>query len=134
MKQFINNTATGTALLSLFAGVGAVGVSSCCVLPLALSAAGIGGAWLGKLPGLISYRNYFLAAAVLALAAAWAFALWRRHAECMLTSGACARPARSWRTYSVLCLSTVQVGVAAAWSWIEPAIMAALLRLTEIAA
>lgn len=81
MKQFINNT-TGAALLSLFAGVGAVGVSSCCVLPLVLSAAGLSGAWLGELPGLIAYRNYFLTVATLALAAAWAFALWRRHAKC----------------------------------------------------
>lgn len=134
MTRFINNTETGAALLSLFAGLGAVGVSSCCVVPLALSAAGIGGAWLGELPGLTSYRIYFLTAAALALAAAWALALWLRHAECTVTSGACARPSRSWRTYSVLCLSTVLVGVAAAWRWIEPAIMAALLRLTEIAA
>jgi mercuric ion transport protein len=120
-------------LLSLFTGIGAVAASSCCALPLALSAAGIGGAWLGGLSGLVFYRPYFLIAAAVALAVGWGMTLRRQAAACT-TDGACVRPARGWLTFAALALSTLLVGMAAAWSWIEPAIMPALLRLAEAAA
>lgn len=133
MEDRVNRMTTiGTAWLSLVTALGAVAVSSCCVLPLALSLAGLSGAWLGDLPGLISYRSYFLAAAALALVVAWAVAVQRR-TDCA-PDDACARPSRSWTSFGVLGLSTLVVGVAAGWPWIEPTLISVLLRLTEAAA
>jgi mercuric ion transport protein len=131
MKDWVNRMAgMGAALLSLSTGMGAVAASSCCALPLALSAAGFGGAWLGGISGLGVYRLWFLTAAAIALAVGWIVVLGRRMAACT-ADGACARPAQGWLTYGMLGLSTLLVGVAAAWGWIEPTVMSALLRLTE---
>ena len=68
MKVRVNQTGTtGAALLSLLTATGALAASSCCALPLALSVAGFGGAWLGGLSQLAEYRPHFLTAAALAL-------------------------------------------------------------------
>ncbi len=128
MKRSINTAASGAALLSLVSGLGAVAVSSCCALPLALSAAGLGGAWLGGLSELTFYRPYLLSAAVVALAAGWIVALGRRMA-CAKADG-CAPSARNRLTFGMLGLSTLMVGTAAAWDLLEPPVLAALLRLT----
>lgn len=131
MKDQVKEMAgTGALLLSLFTGVGALAASSCCALPLALSLAGIGGAWVGGLSGLVFYRPWFLIAAGLALAAGWTVALRRKGTGCT-GERLCARPARNWLTFGVLGLSTLLVGVAAAWDWIEPAVMMALLSLAD---
>ena len=130
MRDWANGTAgLGAALISLFTGLGAIAASSCCVLPLALSVVGFGGAWLGGVSELVFYRPYFLIAAAVAVAAGWTVAL-RRTITCT-TDGACAGSQRSWLTFGTLGLSTLLVGVAAAWSWIEPAVVTALLRLAE---
>ena len=83
--------------------------------------------------GLVFYRSYFLIAAGVVLAVGWAVALRRRTITCMV-DGAGDRPARGWPTFGTLGLSTLLVGVAAAWGWIEPAVVAALLRLAETTA
>lgn len=133
MEPTVNKTtATITALVSLFTSIGALFAASCCALPLALSLAGIGGAWLGGLGALAVYRIYFLAAAAGALALAWAVVLWRRNALCR-TDAACRQPQRSWLTFGALGLSTSLVGVAAAWDWLEPVIMTGLMRLAAAA-
>jgi len=40
---------------------GALGASSCCVLPLALFSLGIGGAWVSNLAVFAPYQSYFIA-------------------------------------------------------------------------
>ena len=48
---------------SLFTGgsvLGAVAMSSCCILPLALFSLGVTGAWIGNLTALYPYKLYFL--------------------------------------------------------------------------
>lgn len=128
MKRSINNATAGTALLSLVSGLGAVAVSSCCALPLALSAAGLGGAWLGELSELTLYRPYFLSAAAVVLMAGWIVALrWRMACA---RADRCAQPARSRLTFSMLGLSTLMVGIAAARDLLEPPVMTVLIRLT----
>ena len=128
MKRSINNAAPGAALLSLFTGFGAAAASSCCALPLALSTAGLGGAWLSGLSELTVYRPYFLSVAAVALAAGWVVAVrWR---TACARADTCTKPARTLFTFSLLALSTLMVGTAAAWDWLEPPVMATLLRLT----
>lgn len=53
---------------SVLAGIGA---SVCCVLPLLLVLAGVGGSWLATLRAFEPYRPIFVVAAVVALAFAW---------------------------------------------------------------
>lgn len=50
--------------VSVVAGLGA---SVCCVLPLALVTAGLGGSWLSTLTAFAPYRPIFVGAAVVAL-------------------------------------------------------------------
>lgn len=128
MEEPVNRTAIGTTFASLLASIGAVFAASCCVLPLALSVAGIGGTWLAGLTELSFYRNYFLAAAAGTLILAWGVVLWRRRGVCR-KDGACIAPTRLWLTYATLGVSTLLAGVAAAWGWLEPVIMAGLMRI-----
>ena len=134
MRGSVNGAmGVGAALLSLFAGLGAVAASSCCALPLALSIAGFGGAWLGGASELVFYRPWFLTAAAVALAAGWTVVLRPRRVACAV-DGRCARSLRGRLTLSVLTLATLLAGTAAGWGWIEPAVMAALFRLAEATA
>ncbi|HLB16654.1 MAG TPA: mercuric transporter MerT family protein [Burkholderiales bacterium] len=52
-------------------GLASVLASVCCVGPLALVLAGVGGAWVGTLQAFAPYQPFFLAAAAVALAFAW---------------------------------------------------------------
>lgn len=58
--------------LSMTAGVVAgLGASACCLLPLVLVMAGLGGSWLATLKALEPFRPIFVAIAVVALFLAW---------------------------------------------------------------
>ena len=80
-----------------------------------MASSGLGGAWLSR--ALLPYQPYFLATAWFAVALAWVIAI-----------------RRGWASYSLLALSTLIVGLATAWERLEPAALAALMRLTEGAA
>jgi mercuric ion transport protein len=59
--------------------LGALAASSCCVLPLALFALGISGAWIANLTRLAPYQPYFIAATVACLGGGyWLFYRSRR--------------------------------------------------------
>ena len=86
----MNRPAPETA--SLYAGVlSAVGASTCCVLPLALVSAGLGGAWIAQLRALERFSPVFIGIAVAAFAYAF-YRLYLRQAPCAPES-ACAAPA-----------------------------------------
>ena len=76
---------------SIAAGaLSAIGASVCCVLPLALLAAGVGGAWIAQLRAFERFYPVFVGAAI----AAFAFAFYRLYvkpAPCAPDS-ACASP------------------------------------------
>ena len=77
---------------SLAAGlVSALGASACCVLPLALVSAGLGGAWVSQLRALERFSPLFIAAAALAFAYAF-YRLYLKPAPCA-PGTACAVPA-----------------------------------------
>ena len=68
--------------LSLAAGgIAGILASVCCVGPLVLVLAGIGGAWVSTLVAFEPYRLYFLTAAAIALGFAWR-RIYRPAAEC----------------------------------------------------
>jgi len=72
-------------------GLAGVLASLCCVGPLALVLAGVGGAWASLLTSLEPYRLIFLAAAAVALAFAWRRI--HRPAAACAPGEACALPA-----------------------------------------
>lgn len=91
------------AATGLAAGVLA---SSCCLLPLLLLSAGIGGAWMARLTALAPYQPIFLTLAGIALA--WGF--WRsyRRKDCGFGS-ACYRPGVFWTARILLWLGAAIV-------------------------
>jgi mercuric ion transport protein len=80
--------------------------SSCCLLPLLLLSAGIGGAWMSQLTALAPYQPLFLGLAAVALG--WGF--WRsyRRKDCAYGS-TCYRPGVLWTTRVLLWLGSAVV-------------------------
>lgn len=84
--------APSTETTTLAAGVtAALGASTCCVLPLALVSAGLGGAWIAQLRALERFWPVFIGLAILAFAFAF-YRLYLRPAPCAPDT-ACATPA-----------------------------------------
>jgi mercuric ion transport protein len=122
MRRLVNPAALA-APLALLGGAGALAASAaCCVLPLGLGLAGLGGAWLGALGPIAELRPALLGVAALALVLGWALALRRRRCE----AGVCATRRR---TLVGLAGATLLTALAVGWDGIEPALMAALFRL-----
>jgi mercuric ion transport protein len=70
--------------------LGAVGATSCCVLPLALTLLGVSGAWMANLRALAPFQPYFIALAVAAMGYGF-YRVYRPRVAC--TEGdACAKP------------------------------------------
>ncbi len=74
MRNHIGDTAKDGALAT-GSLLGAIGASSCCVLPLALALAGVGGAWVGGLTMLAPYQPVFLGIGALSVGSG----LWRAY-------------------------------------------------------
>ena len=53
------------------AALAAIGASACCIVPFALMAVGIGGAWMSFFVALEPYRPYFVGVTLICLAAAF---------------------------------------------------------------
>jgi mercuric ion transport protein len=90
----------------------AVGASACCVGPLLLVTAGLGGAWLGALHALYPYRWAFIGIALSALG----FAGWQifRSAQMCEPGQACADPAVVRRRKALFGIVTGLVALGAA--------------------
>lgn len=117
------------AALSALAGIGAIAVSSCCALPLALAAAGIGAGWLGDLEAFSVYRPVILGLAGVALAVAWMAFVRRTPAPACVADGVCAAAPRRWLTAGTLVLATAVFALGVAWRSIENVVLGALIRL-----
>lgn len=61
----------------LIAATAALVGASCCVLPLILAAAGVGGAWIAQLAIFVTYQWYILTIAVVLIAISWVVAIVR---------------------------------------------------------
>jgi len=107
--------------------LGALGVSSCCLLPLLFMASGVGGAWMGRLTGLSAYQPYFLTATVLLLGVGYRMVR-RRAANAKSpeagaaceTNAACTTKPVSQRMMKIsLGLATILVGISVLLSVLE---------------
>lgn len=110
--------AGGSFIAALAAGSAS---AACCVLPLALTVAGLGGAWLAHSTLLVRLEPYLVGFAGLSVAAAW---LWL--VRQWLRPAACARPGRpGWPLVALLGLATAATALALARPlWEGPAMQA----------
>lgn len=71
-KNLQRNAVDENTQKSIFASgsaLGAIAMSSCCILPLALFSLGVTGAWIGNLAALYPYKPYFFVVTAVLLAA-----------------------------------------------------------------
>jgi mercuric ion transport protein len=71
--------------------LGAVATMSCCIVPLALFALGIGGAWIGNLTALAPYQPIFIGATLAFLATGY-YLVYRKPRAACAEGEACAHP------------------------------------------
>lgn len=109
---------------TIFAGgslLGALAMSSCCILPLALFSLGVSGAWIGNLAALYPYKIYFLVPTAALLAGGF-YTLYRKPAACGEASS-CATPISDRINKSALWVSTVLVLAALAFPYAAPLLL-----------
>ena len=111
---------------SLFVGgsvLGAVAMSSCCILPLALFSLGVTGAWIGNLTALYPYKLYFLIPTAAFLAGGFYLVYRRPRAnECEPGAG-CVRSLSDRINRVVLWSATLLVATALAFPYVAPALL-----------
>lgn len=106
----------------LAAGLAAIVASSCCVLPIVFVGLGLGSVAALLIPTLAVLRPYLLAAAVLAVVAAWINYARRRQA--CATEVACDTAGPTRRAPIWLVLASAVVFLALIWQpWIEPLLL-----------
>lgn len=102
--------------------LGALAASSCCVLPLALFAVGVSGAWIGNLTRLAPYQPYFMAATVVCLGYGY-WLLYRSRKMACAEGQVCARPLSNRIVTIGLVLATVLVVGALAFDLLAPVLV-----------
>lgn len=111
----------GTGLLAVGGIVAAIGATSCCVLPLALTLVGVSGAWMANLRALSPYQPYFMGLAALAIGYGFYQVYWRRPA--CEDGDACARPLPNRAVKAALWSGAVIVAIAASFPVWFPAVV-----------
>ena len=101
--------------------LGALAVSSCCILPLVLFSVGITGAWIGKLTALYPYKLYFFVPAAGFIAGGF-YLVYRKPKACE-AGGDCATPVSDRINKVALWSSTALVLVALAFPYVAPALL-----------
>ena len=112
----------GQGLIAAGGVLGALGAASCCILPLALFSAGVGGAWLGNLTALAPYQPYFVAATLGFLGAGFFLAYVRPRRTCAV-GAACARPVPGRIVKTSLWVASALVAAAAAFPYVAPSLL-----------
>jgi mercuric ion transport protein len=100
--------------------LGAIGASACCIIPFALFAAGISGAWIGNLTALAPYKPYFVAGTLAFLGVGFYLVYRRPRAAACADGSYCARPASHRIAKTGLWTATVLVLLAMTFSYWFP--------------
>ncbi len=103
-----SNGAPRTGLLAAGGIAGAIGATSCCILPLGLSVMGVGGAWIANLRALAPYQPLFVLVAVGFIGAGFFFTSRLANESCA-DGQACARPLPNALVKSTLWVSALIV-------------------------
>ncbi len=111
---------------TIFAGgsvIGALAMSSCCILPLALFSLGVTGAWIGNLTALYPYKLYFLIPTAVFLAGGFYMVYRRPRAnECEPGAG-CVTSLSDRINRVVLWSATLLIATALAFPYVAPALL-----------
>ncbi|MBW6503218.1 mercury transporter MerT [bacterium] len=92
MPEISKTHSEGNAKWGLVGAVAAaIGASVCCLGPLLLLAAGVGGAWIGSLTAMEKYRPIWMAATLVLLGLAFA-RVYRKPKEAACASGSSCPP------------------------------------------
>ena len=102
----------------------AIGATSCCVLPLALFALGISGAWIGNITALAPYQFYFIAAALIMLSLGF-YRVYRQPPARCDEDVSCARPASTRLVKIALWTAALLVALALAFPYVAPLLIGA---------
>jgi len=103
--------------------LGALAASSCCILPLALFAFGVSGAWIGNLTTLAPYQPIFLAATAGFLGVGYYLVYRQPRAAC--ADGTCMRSLPTRIVKGVLGVATVLGLAAVAFDYLAPVLLGA---------
>jgi len=102
--------------------LGALAMTSCCILPLVLVSVGVGGVWIAQLTALYAYKWYTFAFA----SAFIGYGFWKVHraeaGECR-NGTVCARPVNRRMMKASLWLATVVTLIAMIFPYITPYIL-----------
>lgn len=104
--------------------LGAIGASSCCIIPLILFSLGISGAWIGNLTALAPYKPFFVAGTTGVLGYGFYLVYWKPRRACA-DGEACTRPAPSRLVQIGLWMATVLVVAAFAFDYVAPLLLSA---------
>ncbi|SMF26504.1 mercuric ion transport protein [Tistlia consotensis] len=99
--------------------LGAIGASSCCILPLILFSLGAGGAWIGNVTALAPYQPIFIAITLAFLGYAFYAVYWKPRRPCA-NGAACARPLPRRIVKGALSIATALVAAAVAFPYAAP--------------
>src|SRR5215831_11950678 len=109
--QGVSGASRGPRLLAAGGILAALGAASCCVLPFALFALGISGAWIGNLTALEPYQPIFAAIAIACLGSGF-YLVYRRPKTACAEGSYCASPSSNRVAKIGLWAATVLVIVA----------------------
>ncbi len=104
--------------------LGAVAASSCCIVPLALFSAGIGGAWIGNLTALAPYQPIFAAVALGFLGYGY-YLVYRKPKAACAEDTACARPLPNRVVKISLWSASVLLAASVAFPYVAPLLLPA---------
>lgn len=100
----------------------ALAASSCCILPLALFMAGIGGAWIGNLTALAPYQPVFVATAFGFLGVGF-YRVYLQPRPACAAGESCARPLPNRIVRASLWLAAGLIGAALAFPYAAPLLL-----------
>ena len=103
--------------------LGALAMSSCCILPLVLFSLGITGAWIGNLAALYPYKMYFFLATAGFLAAGFYRTYRKPKAAACQADGNCGTPISDRINKAMLWAATVLVLAALAFPYYAPVLL-----------
>jgi mercuric ion transport protein len=107
--------------------LGAIGASTCCIVPLILFSLGISGAWIGNLTALEPYKPIFIIITLGFLGYGY-WMVYRKPKACA-EGDACARPLPNTVVKTALWVATLLILLAIFWNSIAPVIAPILLGL-----
>ena len=103
--------------------LGALAMSSCCILPLVLFSLGVTGAWIGNLAALYPYKMYFLVPTAALLAGGFYTVYQKPKAAAYEEGSYCAKPISDRFNKAVLWVSSVLVLAALAFPYFAPLLL-----------